>query len=216
MVDLRLEQHPLMAYPFLQIRDFERAHLYALDRLSHELSPQLTYHSLVHTRDEVLPAVERLAALEGVTGEPLQLMRTAACFHDIGFVQQPQDHEAVGAQLAAEVLPHFGYTATQVSLIVGMILATSIPQQPRTLLEAIVADADLDVLGRCDFWKRNQALHAEVAALGMDFTDAQWYTHQLQFLRNHMYFTNAARILRGGGKRRHIVEMERRLAACLH
>ncbi len=43
--------------------DFERARQYALERLERELPASLTYHCLAHTQDDVVPAVERLAAL---------------------------------------------------------------------------------------------------------------------------------------------------------
>src|SRR3989304_3776280 len=93
------------AYTPMSSPDFERARQYALDRLERELSPALVYHSLVHTRDDVGPAAERLADLEGVTGEARLLLLTAAYFHDIGFTLQREDHEALGAGLVREGLP---------------------------------------------------------------------------------------------------------------
>src|SRR5438034_567163 len=101
--------------------DFERATHYALERLERELTPDLRYHSLVHTRDEVVPAAERLAAMSGVAGEELMLLRTAAYYHDLGFVLQSNEHEAIGARMAASILPTFGYAPTQIEAIVGMI-----------------------------------------------------------------------------------------------
>jgi len=154
--------------------DFERAKRYALERLERELPHLLRYHALTHTRDEVVPAAERLAALEGVTGEALVLLRTAAYYHDVGYIVQRQDHEAIGAQIAAQVLPQFGYTPSQVAQIRAMILATKLPQPPHTLLEAILADADLDNIGHETFWARRQDLRTELAALGMPMTDEQW------------------------------------------
>jgi uncharacterized protein len=106
--------------------DFERARQYALERLERELAASLTYHSLAHTRDEVVPATERLAAMEGVTGEPLLLLRTAAYFHDLGFVERRSGHEVASAQIAEQVLPGFGYSLAQIQAIRGMILATEI------------------------------------------------------------------------------------------
>jgi hypothetical protein len=41
------------------------------------------------------------------------------------------------------------------------------------LLEEILADADLDVLGRDDFFSRGQALRAEREALGKMVSDEQ-------------------------------------------
>ena len=51
--------------------DFEQARRYALKRLGQELPAVLTYHSMEHTRDDVVPAIEQLAAMEGVEGEEL-------------------------------------------------------------------------------------------------------------------------------------------------
>ena len=192
--------------------DFERARQYALQRLERELAPTLIYHSLAHTRDEVAPAAEQLAAMEGVTGQVLVLVSTAAYFHDLGFVEPSSNHEAASARIAADVLPGFGYHSEQIQAVRGMILATRIPQSPHTLLEQIMADADLEVLGREDFMVRNQALRAELAASGKSMTDAQWYTGQLKFMRSHHYWTVGARMLRDSLKQENIKVMVRQLA----
>ena len=194
--------------------DFERAKQYALERLERELPPTMFYHSLAHTRDDVVPAAERLAALEGVEGEALLLLRTAAFYHDLGHVEQYTDHEAIGVRIAAEVLPHFGYSTAHIQVVRGIIIATKLPQSPRALLEEIMADADLDVLGRDDFLARNQDLRAERVALGMLTTDEEWYSGQLEFIQTHRYFTAAARTLRDARKQQNIEEMVKLLEKC--
>jgi uncharacterized protein len=191
--------------------DLERAKRYALKRLKRELPPSVIYHAVAHTRDDVLPAAERLGAMEGVDAEALLLLRTAALYHDIGLVEQRANHEAIGARIAAEVLPRFGYQPEHVQVISAMIMATELPQSPRTLLEKILADADLDVLGRADFLSQNQALRAELVALGTPLTDEDWYSSQLKFLQNHRYFTAAARTLRAEGKQKNIAAMRKLL-----
>lgn len=195
--------------------DFEQARQYALDRLARQLSATLAYHSLAHTRDDVVPAVERFAAFEGRNGESVLLLRTAAYFHDIGFIVQREEHEALGAKIAEDVLPHFGYTDEQVHLIGGMILATRMPQAPHTPLEALLADADLDVLGREDFLERNSALRRENEIFsGETVSDADWYSGQIAFLSQHCYFSEAARTLRGPQKERNIALLFGLLEQC--
>lgn len=184
--------------------DFERAKQYALERLERELPPTLCYHSIAHTRDDVEPAVERLAALEGVTGEDLVLLLTAAFYHDIGFVVQRSNHEAIGAQIAAEVLPQLGFTPDQIRIIGDIIMVTRLPQTPHNLLEEIMADADLDVLGRDDFFDINQKLRAELELAGWRLTDEEWYTEQLALMQTHRYFTASACALRDGRKQHNI------------
>lgn len=188
----------------VQQPDLGCAASYALDRLARELAPALCYHSLAHTRDDVVPAAERLAALGGVVGEALLLLRTAAYYHDLGFVQRRDEHEATGVAIARAALPGCGYSAAQIDAVSGMIMATRLPQSPRTLAERLLADADLDVLGRGDFLERNQALRAELAAFGAPLPDSAWYDQQIRFLQGHRYWTRAARDLRDAGKRQNI------------
>ena len=202
--------------------DRKAAWQYAIDRLERELYPKLCYHSLWHTCDEVVPAAERLAVLEGVTGQDLDLLITAAYFHDLGYVDvtgvTPEDkrkqerHEARSIEIALEVLPGFGYNPEQLQAIRGMILATKLPQTPHTLLEKILVDADLDSLGREDFWDRSFTLRQEMSWYGVKFSDEQWYIGQLDFQRTHRYFTKAARSLRDAGKQYFIKDILERLA----
>jgi uncharacterized protein len=194
--------------------DFVSARAYALARLERELSPVLCYHSVVHTRDDVVVAVERLAAQEGVVGQELLLLRTAAYFHDLGFVEQRDQHELIGARVASEALPRFGYRPEQIAQIQGMILATRLPQTPHTPLECILADADLDVCGRADFLALNRCLRAELAAAGSTTSDREWYRGQISFLQAHRYWTAAARATRDRVKHANIAALAQLLAEC--
>jgi uncharacterized protein len=190
---------------------FEQAKQYALRRLEGELSSGLFYHGLVHTRDDVVPATEFFGKGEGVMGEDLDLLLTAAWFHDLGFINVRMGHEAVGTRMASEVLPDFGYSESQIKVIQGIIMATVIPQSPVTLLEMILADADLDVLGRDDFMLRNNNLRRELSFYGQEFTDFQWISGQLKFVETHTYFTASARALRDAGQAKNVADLKKKL-----
>jgi uncharacterized protein len=188
--------------------DFEAAQDYAFTRLSQDLSPKLYYHSVWHTFKDVLPGVERLAQQLSVVGSDLLLLRTAAIYHDIGFLEVRAGHEEAGKRIATQVLPGFGYPPDQIALIGGMIMATQLPQSPHILLEEILADADLDVLGRDDFMPRNELLRDELAAYGTCLTDEQWHQAQYKFISGHQYFTQAARTLRDEQKKVNIAGLK--------
>jgi uncharacterized protein len=192
--------------------DYEHARQYAIERLTHELAGELTYHSIWHTCDDVVLAVERLAQRSGVVGDELLLLRTAAYYHDIGFIEQRDGHETVGVRIAEAILPQYGYTPNDVQIVSAAILATRLPQSPRTLLEQLLADADLDVLGRDDFMQRNDALRTELAFYGADVSDAAWYRGQIQFLSQHHYWTTAAIELRNPGKQHNLSVLQALLA----
>jgi uncharacterized protein len=191
--------------------EFERATRHALGRLEAELPPELYYHNVHHTRDGVMPAALRYARLSGVNHHDVRLLEVAAAFHDVGFIYRVEGHELAGARVAAQTLPEFGFDSCQIEKVIGMILATRLPQTPFNLLEEILADADLDVLGRDDYFARNELLRRELAAHGHIVSDEEWRLEQIEFLKNHAYFTEAARKLRQSGKEKNIAEIERQL-----
>lgn len=192
-------------------KNFEQAIRYAEQRLEQELAPHFVYHGIAHTRDEVVPAVETLASMEGITGKSLLLLRTAAWYHDLGYVENPVHHELISARIAVEVLPSLGYSPEDVEVVRWAILATALPQSPTNLLEQILTDADLDVLGTTDFMKRNDDLRRELAFLGKEFSDEQWYRQQLKFIQGHQYFTASAHALRDAQKSINISELKQAL-----
>lgn len=192
-------------------RNFEQAIRYAEHRLEQELAPHLVYHRIAHTREEVVPAAETFASLEGIDGTQLLLLRTAAWYHDLGYVENPVHHELIGARMVVEILPSFGYRAEEVEVVRWAILATALPQSPTSLLEQILTDADLDVLGQTSFMKRNDDLRRELGFLGKQFTDEQWYAQQLRFIENHQYFTASAHKLRDAQKSINITELKKAL-----
>lgn len=191
--------------------DFEKARNYAISRLENELSPKLTYHSSKHTTEEVVPAADRLASMEKIGDDERLLLLTAAYFHDLGFIYQRQGHESISIELVEQTLPALGYSNAEVDVIRGIIQATCIPQSPKTLLEMIMADADLDYLGDDDFWIRSNDLRHELANYDAKFTDEDWYAYQIHFVQAHQYFTPSERLFRNALKKQHLREIQERL-----
>ena len=194
--------------------DYEKAIDHILGRLRDELSPQLTFHNLSHTQNDVLPAGRKLARLAGLPGEETRLLEVAAAYHDSGYLEICDGHEQVSIQIASATLPGFGFTPAQVQRVIRLILATQVPQCPCDLMEEILVDADLDVLGREDFFERNEALRQELTNMGMEISRRQWLEEQISFLQTHSYFTQAARDLRELGKQKHIEQLRAVLTKC--
>jgi uncharacterized protein len=184
---------------------------YVLSRLDKELSPKLTYHCLAHTRDDVLPAALKLAKLDSLGEADTMLLELGVLFHDFGFVEQRDGHERIGVRIARTVLPTYGIGDGELDVIEGLIMATKLPQSPRTHLEKLIADADLDVLGRDDFSHINEQLRIELEAAGHHSPLDTWYRNQLAFVERHSYFTPVARTLRDDGKRRNIEALRARI-----
>lgn len=184
---------------------------YVFDRLERELSPLLSYHCIAHTRDDVLPAAMRLAQAAKLGDDDIVLLEGAVLLHDLGFIEMRVGHEQVSARIAWEIMPGLGFEAAQIQAIVGIIGATKLPQSPRTKLEKIMCDADLDVLGRTDFFVTNAALRAEMEAYGERMEDSEWYASQLEFLELHAYHTPEASRLRDETKQKNIAQLRERI-----
>jgi uncharacterized protein len=172
-------------------------------RLRAELEHGLSYHSVEHTLD-VAASAERLATAEGVIGEERELLITAAYYHDAGFLKKYFANEAVGADIARRTLPDFGYSRAQIKRVEQLILATTLPHRPDDLLEQLIIDADMDYLGRDDYWRIATELRRELSTHGRVWNLPDWLALQVKFLSEHRYFTATAQRERGPGKAHHL------------
>lgn len=175
-----------------------------LAMLNKNLPALLTYHNTEHTLD-VTNQCMRIAAEEGITDkQQLEELHIAALYHDTGFVSTYRGHEEAGCKLAREQLPAFGITDESIENICAIIMATKIPQSPKNHIQQIICDADLDYLGRKDFFSTAQKLKKELASYQMIKTDKEWQELQLSFLKTHSYFTSASKKEREPGKQQHL------------
>ena len=195
------------------MKDFERLERDIIQRLETELDPTLTYHSAKHTAD-VIQSTQRLAEQEKVTEEEKALLKVAALLHDSGFLLSFEEHEAFGAKLAREILPGYGYAQDEIEVVCRLIMATRVPQEPKGLLEFIICDADLDYLGRPDFFETGDRLYHEFKARGIVKDYCSWDEIQIKFLEYHRYFTDTARATRADQKAVHLEKVRERLANC--
>lgn len=192
--------------------DFAAAEKFILTKLGNELAPDLTYHGRHHTLD-VLDAAMKIANEENISEDEKKLLRIAALLHDSGFLRAYKGHEEMGCDLANTILTTYEFNDEQIKLICGMIMATKIPQTPHTQLERIIADADLDYLGRDDFYPIGNTLFEELKVY-QNLTDEQkWNTIQLNFLRSHHYHTAFGKRNREPNKQKHLKEIEQLVAS---
>lgn len=199
-----LEMYFIVPEKTEMVMDFVRAKDYMVDQLRTGLSPQYYYHSVGHTLD-VLKAVDILIKEEGLTNsEQIDLLRTAAVFHDAGFLRRYDQNEIEAAKMAGDLLPRYGYSQTQIEIVQRCIMVTVLGCIPGDKLEAIMKDADFDYLGRDDYWDISIMLRKEWESVGIKKTDEEWFALQVSFLSNHEYHTDAAKRLRGPVKQAHV------------
>ncbi len=170
-----------------------------LDQLTRQLPERLTYHSIYHIKD-VYQTAKAIAEQEKLPENETRLLLTAASYHDAGFLKHSQGHEEESCRMARTALPNYEYSNDDVEQICGMIMATRIPQTPYNLLEEILADADLDYLGRDDFFSIGDQLFTELKTAGTINTEQEWNQMQIKFMEAHRYFTATSQRLRNAKK----------------
>ena len=185
------------------VMDYLQTEIFIKEKLRKELPRNLFYHGYEHTLD-VLEATERISQEENIEHEDLLLLKTAALFHDSGFLHGYAEHEKAGCKIACETLPGYDYTHEEIEIICGMIMATKIPQNPQTHLEEILCDADLDYLGRNDFEPIAESLFQELIGQNIVNNEKEWNRIQENFLSNHHYFTVYSKINREAEKQKQL------------
>jgi adenylate cyclase len=159
-----------------------------LKMLKNGLSPTLHYHGFPHTID-VINNAKYIAEKEKITQEDVHLLKMAALFHDLGFLEAYTGHEAIGCKMAREMLPKYAVPNDDIEEICEMIMTTKVPQSPKTLLEKILCDADLLYLGTDDFDRTGTSLFTELKENGKLETELEWNKLQVEFLKKHKFHT---------------------------
>lgn len=183
--------------------DLLAARRYILKRLELELPIGLSYHSLQHTLD-VVNASLRIGKKEGIGETDLMILETAALYHDSGFLIHAENHEQHSCNIARQVLPGFGYAQSVIDKVCDMIMATAIPQSPKSHLAQILCDADLDYLGTDDYYRIGELLFEEFLLQGIIDDEPSWNLMQVRFLESHSYFTKTAIEERSSLKQKHL------------
>lgn len=187
--------------------EFQAVKKLILNKLKNELPDNLYYHGYHHTLD-VFNTTKWLCEQENINNEDKQLLLTAALFHDSGFTKTYQNHEEKGCEIVRNILPNFNYSSQQIEKICGMIMATKIPQSPQNHLEQILCDADLDYLGRNDFYAIGNTLRDEFKEHGIIQNEQEWNRIQVKFLSSHTYFTQTCIQDRKERKLTHLEEVK--------
>lgn len=172
-----------------------------------KLDPKLTYHRLEHTLD-VLQQAERIALEEGGTNDQeMLLLKLAALYHDTGFLETYNNHEEKSCDIFLSDADDYSLSAHEKDIVVKLIMATKIPQQPKNHLEKILCDADLDYLGRNDFFSIGNALKNELMHFGVISGQEEWNRLQINFLSRHYYHTTASQRQREPVKKKNIEQL---------
>ena len=183
--------------------------------LRHELPEGLKFHIADHTLHPtkgVVASANRIAISENISEHDRELLITAAYFHDSGYIREYNKNEPIAAEMAGRILKLIGYKPNEVVKVRKMILSTDLEREPKTHLEKILCDADLDHFGREDLFKLDGRLREEWRAEGIDVDDdLKWYKGTLEIIKKHQYYTESQKNLREKGRQKNIKSLLRKI-----
>ncbi len=160
-----------------------------IDRLKKELDHLCEYHNVRHTLD-VIDQSQIIGKTEFLSAHELLLIRIAALFHDTGFLFQRTKHEEKSVEIFLDSSKDSEISEQDKAIISQCIMATRMPQQPISILDKVICDADLDYLGRDDFFPIGDALFREMNRNNEISDELAWNNLQVKFLNAHRFHTN--------------------------
>jgi len=177
-----------------QFRILSAAQDFVSDLFINKVNKTIHFHTLQHTQ-EVLAGSETMADYYRLEDEDRFALMLGAWFHDTGYSGgKAAGHENLSIQIATKFLNEHKVHQNIIDKVVGCINATRLPQNPTSLIEQIICDADLFHLGTSDFREKNKLLREELNDFGnMDLSKKDWRKKNIEFLTKHNYFTSYAK-----------------------
>ncbi len=160
--------------------------------LTENLSPQLEFHNLQHTK-EVVSAVEEIALGEGLEEDVVEILKIAAWFHDAGYAKCYIGHEEESKEIATQFLHSVQYPSHKIEQICRLIDATRYKHEPESTEEACMMDADRLSMGKISFILKGEKLRKEWEVFLNTFhSDDEWMDVQINYLRETVFYTHYA------------------------
>ena len=175
------------------IVDQAQHHVHQL--LQEKLTEDHRYHNLGHTQN-VCKALLLLGEASNLKEEELEILELAGLFHDTGFTQTYEGHEAISRQLAADFLAQNDYPADKTERVLQLIDVTFPPKEPSNLMEKIMCDADLSNVASSHYFEALEGLRHEWRVfLNQQYEEEEWYALNYKFVKKHRFYTDTARIV---------------------
>ncbi|WP_312206935.1 Pycsar system effector family protein [Epilithonimonas hominis] len=166
---------------------------YAKNLLKDKLSSVYTYHNLDHTI-QVVDKIKILAKEENISPEDTENLILAGWFHDLGYVDDADNHEEESRKIASDFLKQHQFSEERIAKIGELILATDKFYRPKNHLEEIIKDADMYHLASDDYFRICENLRQEIKEVHhQKFSKLQWAELNITFFAKHQFYTKFAK-----------------------
>jgi len=174
------------------------------------LPETFTYHNLEHTT-HVATAAREIGTHSALQENDLESVIVAAWLHDTGYEKDYDHHEEASIDTAGKLLKEWGAPDSKIEQVKKLIGATRMPQQPGTLPEKVLCDADLAHLADDNILECGEQIRHEFEIFkNLKFeTDAEWIQNNIKFFKEHHYFTSYGQTVLEERKRKNIKKLKK-------
>lgn len=184
---------------------------YAKNILLEEMNPNYQYHSPEHTF-QVVDMVEEIGSKSMLKAGEIQVLVLAAWLHDLGYLEVYDGHEAVSMTMAAAFLTEQKLAPDLIEVVVKLIEATRLDQEPRNVLERVIKDADLYNLSTPDALDNSEKIRWEWKFFtNREFSDEGWDEFNYNFFNTHEYYTDYGKEVLEPLKQEHVKRLKKRI-----
>jgi len=175
--------------------------------LTEELDSKFLYHNLRHT-ERVVKSTKELLNHYNLDDAKTEQLLLAAWFHDVGHVHGHEGHEENSCRLASNFLKEQGYDQKGIHEVCSLIMATKMCNEPNTLSEQIIRDADMSHFAKRSYWETTDFLKDELKELGVaDYSSKKWRDKNIKMFRKHQFYTDYAKENWEDGKQKNLKQL---------
>ena len=169
------------------------AEMYIEKLFNERLDSKFSYHNFEHTKN-VVSGIEILCKAQKINEETKTILLLAGWFHDAGYVDGCENHEKKSIEIALEFLKDKKISADIQEKVTELIMATTYNYTPKNLLEKIIKDADNVHLANENYPNTLEQLREEwEVSINKTYCNTDWFVLNIDFLKNHTYYTKFAR-----------------------
>ncbi len=184
---------------------------YASFMLEQRLKPGFSYHTIDHTR-QVVYACREIGINCNLSAAEIDVLVLAAWFHDLGYIQKYDGHEEESINMAKEFFSDKDLPSDIKDQILSLIEATKMDHIPRDLMEEVIKDADLYNLATPEALDNSDAIRSEwVLFRKMELSDKKWEKFNLNFFKQHIYYTQYGKAVLEERKQKNIKKLKKRI-----
>lgn len=172
---------------------YQSAYAKIVAKLEKEIPPSLTYHNVNHAK-RVLQSLDNHILTLDMDPRKAELVRLAGIGHDIGYIENTENHELIGIRIIKPILKEEGYSEQELHQVSTMIWATKLGNSPRTFLEKMLVDANLAYIGSEDYDEGLKNLYKEWVNQDRIPKDYPLFLeNRIKFMEEHTYYTDFAK-----------------------